>query len=102
MSIPGTTVAQARKNLLADIQAQLPTNPLWDGAGPVQAQLDALLGTFVPYDYILIGIHDRVQIEVHAMVGSEQAGHFHEVYTIEVICSAFRGGDDPTSTFDDC
>lgn len=97
--VPGTTVGQARLNILAAIQTQTASLSLPSGYSLV-VQLEPL-GQNAPEQRILVG-RARVQNVIESFVGSGGQHWIDERYTIEVTCFAFRGGEDQASTFTDC
>ena len=56
-------------------------------------------GSFQPDDIVMIGAVDR-QVVPYQMVGSGGAGWLDEFYSIEVVVSVFRGGDDARTVFE--
>ena len=82
-------VKQAKAAILADLQ---------NGLAPVDGA-DALLvcydspGTYQPNDMVAVGAVTR-EITTAGMAGSMSvAGTLHETFTIDVIVSVYRGGD---------
>lgn len=56
-------------------------------------------GEFQPDDIVVIGNVSR-SVEVHAMVGSGGTGWLEETYTVDIVISVYRGGDDPQTVFE--
>lgn len=91
MTIPASTVPAAKLFLYTGITSLIndPTVLVsYDPPGPYQ-----------PDDIVMVGTVER-QVVPYQMVGSGQAGWLDETYTIEVVVSVFRGGDDARTAFE--
>jgi len=91
MTIPASTVPTAKLYLLTQITALINDPAVlvsYDEPGPNQ-----------PDDIVMVGDVERL-VTPYNMVGSGGAGWLDEDYTVEVVVSVFRGGDDARTTFE--
>lgn len=93
MTAPISTVPAARVQLFTRITSTINDVAVlvcYDDPGPN-----------VPDDIVSVGRVER-QVTPRSMVGSGGAGWLYETYTVEIIVSAFRGGDDSRTVFERC
>lgn len=91
MTIPASTVPAAKAFLVTAITTAInDTSVLVSYDEP---------GTYQTDDIVMVGRVDR-QVERHAFVGSGGAQWLYEIYTIEVVVRAYRGGDDAQTVFE--
>lgn len=94
MTAPTSTAPAVKAAIVAGVQAALTavsdtaTLVCYDEPGPAQ-----------PDDIVSIGRVDR-EVTALSLVGSGGTGWLDEQYTIEVIVSSYRGGDDPQTVFE--
>jgi len=84
MAIPASTVPAAVTYIHSHITTAINDAAVLVSYGPP--------GTNQPDDMIVVGNVNR-EVGPIQMVGSGQAGWLDEIYTIDVIASVFRGGD---------
>lgn len=84
MAIPASTVPAALAYLHSHIITAVNDTAVLVSYGPPT--------TNQPDDLIVVGNVDR-EVSPYQMVGSGQAGWLDEIYTADVVVSAFRGGD---------
>lgn len=91
MTIPASSIPAAKLFLFNGIVSLINDTAVlvaYDEPGPNQ-----------PDDIVMVGGVDR-QVAALQMVGSGQAGWLDETYTIDVVVSVFRGGDDARTAFE--
>jgi hypothetical protein len=91
VTIPASTIPAAKLYLFTQITALVNDTSVlvcYDPPGPRQ-----------PDDILMVGAVDR-QVVPYQMVGSGQAGWLDESYSIEVVVSVYRGGDDARTAFE--
>jgi len=91
MTIPASTIPAAKLFIYNGIVTLINDAAVlvsYDEPGPNQ-----------PDDIIMVGRVER-QVAPFQMVGSGQAGWLDETYTVEVVVSVYRGGDDARTVFE--
>lgn len=91
MTIPASTIPAAKLYLHTQITALINDAAVlvsYDPPGPNQ-----------PDDIVMVGAVDR-QVVPYQMMGSGQAGWLDEQYSVEVVVSVYRGGDDARTAFE--
>lgn len=92
MTIPASTIPAAVLYLFNGVTTQInDTAVLVAYGGP---------GPFQPDDIVAIGMAVDRSVAPYQMVGSGQAGWLDETYSIDVVVSVYRGGDDPRTAFE--
>jgi hypothetical protein len=91
LTIPASTIPTAKLYLYNQITTLINDTSVLVSYDPP--------GTYQPDDIVMIGAVDR-EVVPYQMVGSGQAGWLDESYSIEVVVSVFRGGDDARTAFE--
>lgn len=91
VTIPASTVPAAKLYLHSHITTLINDTSVLVSYDPP--------GPFQPDDIVMVGAVDR-QVGPYQMVGSGGAGWLDETYSIEVVVSVYRGGDDARTAFE--